>query len=53
MEKITTEQLLNKMKEKTETVDISFLAKVARENNCTISIKWDADGVELWINPND
>ena len=53
MEDMTVEELLESIKEKVETSDIAYIAKVARQNNCAISIEWDADGVELWIKPND
>ena len=50
--KITTEELLERMRDHTEKIDLGFIAQVCSENNVSISMTWDADGkAELWVNP--
>lgn len=50
--KISTEELLERMKDQTNTIDLAFIGRVCREYNIRISIEWDADGgVELYCCP--
>ena len=50
--KISTEELLERMKEQTNTIDLDFIGKVCRRYNVRISVEWSADGdVELYCCP--
>lgn len=50
--KISTEELLERMKEQTNTIDLDFIGQVCRKHNVRISVEWYADGgVELYCCP--
>lgn len=51
-DKITTEQLLKKMREQTEVIDLSHISKLAHDYDVCIDIEWSKDNVEIMVRPN-
>lgn len=50
--KITTDELLERMKNHTEHIDLGFIANVCHDNDVSVSMTWNADGsCELWVSP--